>query len=83
MRFLDVACGAGAFSLGFKMAGMTPALGLDIDPIACATYSRNVGPVLQGDIAMPKVQKEILARCKGVECVIGSPPCQIWSVAGT
>ena len=41
LSVLDVFCGAGGFSEGFRQAGFRIAAGTDVDPDACATYAHN------------------------------------------
>ena len=75
--FADIFCGAGFFSLGFKSAGFTHVFGLDIWDVACKTYELNVGRALCLDI-----KKFDATDYEGkIDVVIGSPPCQTFSVA--
>lgn len=40
-RVMDLFCGAGGLSEGFRQTGFAIAAGSDIDPDACATYAAN------------------------------------------
>lgn len=39
----ELFCGAGGMGYGLKAAGFTTSWGVEVDPDACATYSKNVG----------------------------------------
>jgi len=76
MKVIDLFCGAGGFSLGFKEAGYEIVLGVDSNPDALATYEANVGPGLLQDV------REFEFNGWGrPDVVIGSPPCQSFSQA--
>ena len=76
-RFIDLFCGCGGLALGFKEAGFKSVFGVDVEPMACATYRENFGhPVFCDDISKLKnlpVEAEI---------VMGGPPCQGFSLLG-
>lgn len=72
---LDLYCGAGGFSLGFKMAGYDILMGVDNDPDAITTYVLNVGDGLVGDVRTFKYEGP------KPDVIIGSPPCQCFSKA--
>jgi len=74
MDVIDLCCGAGGFSLGFKQAGFNIVLGVDIWKPAVETFKRNIGNAVQMDIRDLKD----LPSC---DVLIGSPPCQHFSVA--
>jgi DNA (cytosine-5)-methyltransferase 1 len=78
--------GAGGLDLGFIRAGFTPVIGIDQDPAACKTYTRNhpgvrilkrdlssvpKGYVIDRLAELPEVVKPV--------GVIGGPPCQAFS----
>ena len=53
LTFVDLFCGCGGMSAGFKKAGFIPLMGVDILKDAVATYSMNIGaPAL--DIGMER-----------------------------
>ena len=82
-RLVDLFCGMGCASMGFKEAGFEPAAALEIDPLRCVLYRANVGiaPV-QADV-MDMSGKSLLRagglRKGGRFCVVGCPPCQSFS----
>ena len=83
-KVVDLFCGAGGLSLGFKQAGFSPSFAIDFDRYACATYAANIGPhVQQLDLAgtdPAEIASTILAQTGSVDVVAGGPPCQGWSV---
>lgn len=73
LKVIDLFCGAGGFSEGFKQAGFDIILGIDIWRVALKSFKRNHGcDVLQADIR----NIERLPEC---DVIIGSPPCQNFS----
>jgi DNA (cytosine-5)-methyltransferase 1 len=78
IRVLDLFCGCGGSSLGFKLAaeelGLYPEIiGVDIDRDACITFQKNrVGQAIRADVrrAPFRVQKGLF------NVIIGCPPCQ-------
>ena len=85
-RTIDLFCGSGGMTCGFKMAGLKSLLATDIELSACATLSLNNPeiPVLCGDITNEKTKSRIIesARNGGAEIICGGPPCQGFSMAG-
>jgi DNA (cytosine-5)-methyltransferase 1 len=83
---IDLFCGAGGFSEGFKEAGYIPVLGFDKCQQAKETYEKNIGaPCIVGDICEYPVENildEIGFRPGEVDIIIGGPPCQGFSLAG-
>ncbi|MFB6393589.1 DNA cytosine methyltransferase [Polymorphospora lycopeni] len=81
LRVLDLFAGAGGLSQGFQQVGFRVAGGSDIDPDACATYSRNFpgAQVICGDIRLPEVHEQVVQAGRGVDVVVGGPPCQAFS----
>ena len=78
---VDIFCGCGGLSEGFKQAGFLPVLGIDIDEHAVATYGRhNGGNGLVADIT--KVSGKDIIRLSGrkaIDVMAGGPPCQAFS----
>lgn len=85
--FIDLFCGCGGFTLGFKQAGCTPLFGVDIWSDATTTYKYNFpeSEVITNDITkltaddllnVAKVNKSV------VDIIIGGPPCQGFSISG-
>lgn len=82
---ISIFSGAGGLSLGLAETGLKPLIGVDIDPDACATYTRNIGPCLQEDISYldsDKLLRSLGLRRGGVFMLAGGPPCQGFSSAG-
>lgn len=83
---VDLFCGAGGMSLGFKQAGFKIAFANDIEPACIETYSFNHPElpkeyIYQEDInnIIDDINEKI--RYKEVDVVIGGPPCQGFSNA--
>lgn len=76
-QFIDLFSGAGGFSIGFEKAGFTSVAGYDINEKALQTYKHNhkQSEAYNMDIS------ENEPRSHNVDLVIGSPPCQGFSVA--
>ncbi len=86
-KILDLFCGAGGFSAGLHLAdGFETAVGLDFDQSAVKTFAHNFpsATVVCGNILDEEVKRKIieLAREKGVNMIIGGPPCQGFSLKG-
>lgn len=82
-KVLDLFCGAGGLSCGFKMAGFDIVGGVDFEPFAIKTHERNFpgGVNYCGDIR--EFTNEMIAEkfSNGVDVIIGGPPCQGFSCA--
>lgn len=76
MNFIDLFCGAGGFSIGFKTAGFTLVHGVDNWGIAVDSYRANVGDCIDTDISNYNADKN-------VDIIIGSPPCKTFSTSNT
>tara|TARA_Y100000034_G_scaffold95976_1_gene116771 strand:+ start:1878 stop:2828 length:951 start_codon:yes stop_codon:yes gene_type:complete len=82
---VDLFCGAGGLSTGFKKAGFNIALGIDNDKDALETFKlnhpesktlyRNIS-----EITKKEIKKEV--RNSKIDVIIGGPPCQGFSMAG-
>ncbi len=88
-QFVDLFCGAGGMSLGFKWAGWEPLAANDIDGTFLDTYRSNIHETaIEGSINDDDVFDRLLecvsaGRDKGVPlAVLGGPPCQGFSTAG-
>jgi DNA (cytosine-5)-methyltransferase 1 len=77
MKFIDLFCGIGGLSYGFKKAGFTPLLGVDIDPIAGEIYEKFIKPIK----GFRKANLFFLKpdSLPDAEIIIGGPPCQGFS----
>ena len=85
-RSVDLFCGAGGMTYGFKLAGIQSILSTDIEHSACLTLKVNSPeiPILCGDITHNDIKQKIIAIAKesGVDIINGGPPCQGFSMAG-
>ena len=81
LNVLDVFCGAGGFSEGFRQAGFRIAAGTDIDPDACATYTYNFPEAVTvcGDLSEEATRSRVVKAGGDVDVVVGGPPCQAFS----
>lgn len=85
-KSIDLFCGAGGMTAGFKAAGISSLLSNDIEESACTTLKINNPeiPVLCGDITAVET-KDIIekAALEGqADIICGGPPCQGFSMAG-
>ncbi len=71
LKVVDLCCGAGLFSLGFKQAGMEIIYGADIWDKAAASFKAN-NP--EADVEVVDVLK--LTKIPKCDVFIGSPPCK-------
>ena len=79
MKLLSLFTGAGGLDLGFERAGFKIAMANEYDSSIWSTYERNhLNPLLKGDIT--KIDSSAFPKCDGI---IGGPPCQSWSEAGS
>lgn len=85
-KLLDLFSGAGGLSLGFEWAGYKVVAANDNFRQACDTFRFNnkTTTFLEGDITSDSIKKELIAISKkrGVDIVVGGPPCQGFSNAG-
>lgn len=86
---LDLFAGGGGFSTGFLKSRYGDRVyeiikAMDIDEHACETLSRHLGreKVIKGDITDQNVKERVIQECRGVDVIIGGPPCQTYSLAG-
>ena len=81
MQLISLFSGAGGLDLGFHKAGFQTVVANEYDPKICPTFRVNFPQVslIEGDIK--KVVNEEFP--KGITGIIGGPPCQSWSEAGS
>lgn len=80
---LDLFCGAGGLSLGFKMAGFNIIGGIEFNKEAIDTHALNFkgGYHFCGDICSLENEFILEKFGKKVDVIIGGPPCQGFSTA--
>lgn len=85
LTVIDLFCGCGGLSLGFKRQGFEIIAGVDFDDASVKTYNHNFGVGTKLDLSSvewPKKIQSITSR-KTVDVLIGGPPCQGFSLTGT
>ncbi len=84
-RTIDLFCGAGGLSEGFRQAGFQVGLGLDFDEDACRTHRLNhPGTTVLCADAREVSSQDLLAGSgfSEVDVIIGGPSCQGFSTQG-
>lgn len=79
MKVISLFAGAGGLDLGFKKAGFDIVLANEYDSAIWETYERNHNTKLIKD-DIRNVDSNLFPDCDGI---IGGPPCQSWSEAGS
>ena len=81
MNIISLFSGAGGLDLGFHKAGFKTVIANEFDPKICPTFRANFPDVelIEGDIRDISSDK----FPKGITGIIGGPPCQSWSEAGS
>lgn len=81
LTVVDLFCGAGGLSEGFRQSGFRVRGGSDIDPDAIATYQHNFScsETICGDIRKPAIRRQIIELAQGADVIVGGPPCQAFS----
>lgn len=83
LRAIDLFCGAGGLSAGFRAAGYELTYALDQDAEAIETYRLNHPGVLAEPVSITDRSAEEIAEMAGtVDVVVGGPSCQTFSTAG-
>jgi len=78
-RLISLFSGAGGLDLGFVRAGFKVVAANEYDSSIWETYEKNhEAPLIKGDIR--KIASDEFPDCDGI---IGGPPCQSWSEAGS
>lgn len=85
-KSIDLFCGAGGMTAGFKEAGIHSVLSNDIEESACITLKINNPEinVFCGDITQKESKDLIVKKAleEGSDLICGGPPCQGFSMAG-
>lgn len=84
LNVLDLFCGAGGFSEGFRQAGYDILAGIDNNKSALETFKKNFmdSIVIEKDLAEDNFKGLEPIINNNVDVIIGGPPCQGFSVAG-
>ena len=78
-RIVSLFSGAGGLDLGFEKSGFEIVAANEYDKSIWATYEKNhKAPLIKGDIR--QIPSQTFPECDGI---IGGPPCQSWSEAGS
>ncbi|QEZ68487.1 DNA cytosine methyltransferase [Paraclostridium bifermentans] len=84
-KVLDLFCGCGGISLGFKLAGCEIFGGIDVNQDAINTFQHNFPKSQAKCIDLSVLNNEdipkIFTNIKDVDIIIGGPPCQGFSAA--
>lgn len=79
MKLISLFSGAGGLDLGFEKAGFEIVAANEFDKTIWDTYEKNHSVrLLKGDIS--NIESDAFPECDGI---IGGPPCQSWSEAGS
>ena len=86
-KVLDLFCGAGGLSWGLhKNHSFKTMVALDFDENAANTFKKNMPEteVVVGDITDIAIKEKVIAlsKEKGVNMIVGGPPCQGYSMKG-
>lgn len=84
-KFIDLFCGCGGLSEGFKLAGFECIGGIDFNQAAINTYKKNFpeAKCICADLLKMGTEKivEQFGDISDVDVIIGGPPCQGFSAA--
>lgn len=80
LTLVDVFCGAGGLSEGFRQVGFKPILGIDCEHWSVETYRKYHGMALEEKIENISSQKiKQLTGNQNIDVLAGGPPCQAFS----
>jgi DNA (cytosine-5)-methyltransferase 1 len=84
LKVIDLFCGCGGISAGFKNEGFDVLLGADINPHALGTFRRNFPKAKTVEADLSEVDpKELLSNLElkpgQLDALVGGPPCQGFS----
>jgi len=80
MKAIELFCGAGGLSEGFRMAGFEIKFGLDIDKDSIETFSKNHPEAVWQLTDIRKIDS--IGYGRGVDVLLAGPPCQGFSTLG-
>lgn len=83
MNIISLFSGAGGLDLGFQNAGFNIVAANEYDKSIWETYEKNhATPLIKGDIRNI-TSEQFSKEGEHIDGIIGGPPCQSWSEAGT
>ena len=80
MKVVSFFAGAGGLDLGFEQAGFDVVWANEYDPEIWETYEKNHKDTILDRRSISDIHADEVPDCDGI---IGGPPCQSWSEAGT
>lgn len=80
MKIVSFFAGAGGLDLGFRQAGFDVVWANEYDKEIWETYKKNHTKTILDQRSIVDIVEEEVPDCDGI---IGGPPCQSWSAAGT
>ena len=80
MKIVSLFAGAGGLDLGFKNAGFDVVWANEYDKDIWKTYEKNHSETTLDKRSITKIHTDEVPECDGI---IGGPPCQSWSEAGS
>jgi len=78
VKVIDLFCGAGGSTLGFKLAGFDVILGVDIDEVALSSYNANHPEIETWQLDILDLTADKLPEA---DIILGSTPCTEFSLA--
>lgn len=81
MKLISLFCGAGGLDLGFHKAGFRTIVAIEYDKKITPTFKYNFPDVQLIENDIRKIEAGSLP--KDIDGIIGGPPCQSWSEAGS
>ena len=80
MNIVSLFSGAGGLDLGFKKAGFNIVYANEYDKDIWETYRKNSPETFLDTRSITDINENEIPNCDGI---IGGPPCQSWSAAGS